>query len=33
MVVHRAIQAFVETGEQEKEEGKPMEEVKPDDQN
>jgi hypothetical protein len=29
MVVHRAIQAFVETGEQEK----PMEEVKPDDQN
>jgi hypothetical protein len=41
MVVHRAIQAFVETGEQEAEkpleegksmEGKPME-VKPDDQN
>ena len=37
MVVHRAIQAFVETGEQEAEEGKSMEEkpmeVKPDDQN
>ena len=32
MVVHRAIQAFVETGEQENEEEKPTE-VKPDDQN
>lgn len=31
MVVHRAIQAFVETGEQEAE--KSAEEVKPDDQN